>query len=166
MKYYITLHTEKGEVVLGEVTYGEYSDGYTDKGVSVALSAKTVNDRIVLFTLTASGSGRCYLSLKGEGEARFCSFDGFCSEEHVFRQSPHDPKMYNFRMDGSAVPVVAAVAEETDIFISDHPGTCDNYTTQHVIPERQTFYLSSGDPGGIPNLPEGREGCVISPHDP
>ena len=166
MKYRVSVFNEEGEHVLCGAEFGEYRGDYSFGGVSVSLSSKKIGDGLVLFTLTASGKGKCYLSLCGEGEAEFCSFNDFCREEHVFRQSPHDPKMYNFRIDGSAVPMVAAVSDTTDIFVSDHPGTCDNYTTQHVLPGEKKFYLSSGDPGGIPNLPEGREGCVIPPHDP
>lgn len=62
---------------------------------------------------------------------------------------------------GSAVPM-AAVTERgrTDLFISDQPGHCDNYTTQYFLPETGEFYLSSGDPGGSPNF----EGDAFSPY--
>ena len=163
MEYTLLLNTEKGSFEIAKAVFGVRGE-YRKDGITVGYGSKAVNGDITLFTLTASGKGKCCFSLKGEGDAKFCSFNDFCREEHIFRQSPHDPTMYNFRMDGSAVPMVGVVSDVTEIFISDHPGTCDNYTTQHVIPEKKRFYISSGDPGGIPNLPEGREGCVISPH--
>ena len=53
--------------------------------------------------------------------------------------------------------MIAAVENgKADIFISDNPSYFDNATTQHIIPEENTFYLSSGDKGGTPNNPESK----------
>ncbi|PWL98640.1 MAG: hypothetical protein DBY04_03040 [Clostridiales bacterium] len=109
----------------------------------------------VLVTLTAAaeGSAACYFSLYGSGDGTLYSFNGPCKHEQLLRQSPHDYRNYQFKMDSSAVPMAAVVREgKTNLFISDHPGHCDNYTTQHFLPETGEFFLSSGDPGGSPNF--------------
>ena len=109
----------------------------------------------VLVTLTAAAEGgaACYFSLYGSGDGTLYSFNGPCKHEQLLRQSPHDYRNYQFKMDSSAVPMAAVVREgKTNLFISDHPGHCDNYTTQHFLPEAGEFFLSSGDPGGSPNF--------------
>lgn len=145
MEYSITLHTPDKIYDIGK-------EGKKIGDITVTVEQKRISDNVVLYTVTASGKGRCYVSLFGKGEGKFSSFEDFVTEEHIFRQSPHDPNAYSFSMDASAVPMIAAATDEkTDIFISDEPSHCDNYTTQHIIPEKHEFYLSSGDRGGAPN---------------
>ncbi len=120
------------------------------------------NYQIYEITVSSETEQNVYLSLMGEGEAEFYSFNGPCKEERIFRQSPHDPEKYHFKMEKSAVPMVAALKDgKADIFISDNPSYFDNATTQHIIPEEKCFYLSSGDKGGTPNYPESDEFAPI-----
>lgn len=117
----------------------------------------------MLVTLTAAADAAvpCYFSLYGKGDGTLYSFNGRCEHEQLLRQSPHDYRNYHFKMDGSAVPMAAVMERgKTELFISDQPGHCDNYTTQHFLPETGEFYLSSGDPGGSPNF----EGDAFSPY--
>ncbi|MBQ8497405.1 MAG: hypothetical protein IJ489_08145 [Clostridia bacterium] len=114
--------------------------------------------KIFEITVSSDEEKDVYLSLMGEGDAEFYSFNGLCTEERIFRQSPHDPANYHFKMEKSAVPMVVAIKDgKADIFISDNPSYFDNATTQHIIPEENRFYLSSGDKGGAPNYPESEE---------
>ena len=114
--------------------------------------------KIYEITVSSEEEKEIYLSLMGEGDAEFYSFGGLCTEKRIFRQSPHDPLKFHFKMEKSAVPMVAAVKDGmADIFISDNPSYFDNATTQHIIPEEKRFYLSSGDKGGVPNFPESEQ---------
>ncbi|MBR6052138.1 MAG: hypothetical protein IKP68_13175 [Clostridia bacterium] len=151
MEYSIILHTPTGaEAVFSSLCCGTAKSA--DGNIAVTMTQKKISVTVTLFELTATGEGECYFSLCGKGNGKFTSFDDFVSEEHIFRQSPHDPAMYRFSMDASAVPMIAAVTDGgTDIFVSDEPSHCDNYTTQRIVPESHEFYLSSGDPGGAPN---------------
>ena len=151
MDYSVLLHTPAGAQTIFDTLAGGEKKSSQGK-ITSTLKQTKISDRITLFELTATGEGFCYFSLFGKGEAKLATFDDFVSEEHIFRQSPHDPELYHFSMDASAVPMVAAVTDGgTDIFISDEPSHCDNYTTQRIVPEKHEFYLSSGDPGGAPN---------------
>ena len=152
MKYSVAVHTREKTYEL-PLDAGKFTAG----SIAVGVDKRVVSDRITLYTVSALG-GECYVSLHGKGEAEFCSFNDFCTEEHLFRQSPHNPKAYLFSIDGSPVLMAAAISDDgTDIFISDEPSHCKNYTTQHIIPERREFYLSSGDAGGSPNYKKWRE---------
>lgn len=111
--------------------------------------------RIIEITASAKEDTSVYISLCGEGGGQFYSFQGPCFDERIFRQSPHDVNNYHFKMQRGAIPMVAVVeGEKAAFFVSDNPSYFENATTQHVIPEENRFYLSSGDPGGAPNYPE------------
>ena len=166
MTYSFILHTPKSKITLPFSLYDKAGTA-TAGGVDVTLKTSAVAENITLYELTAHGAGKCFFSLYGKGDGKLFSFNDVCTEEHVFRQSPHDPELYLFAMDGSAVPMIAAVSGgATDIFISDEPSHCDNYTTQHIIPERGEFYLSSGDPGGAPNYTKWREDTRETKNEP
>ena len=167
MNYSILLHTPEKTYEIVKDMKKSPCGSYRAGGVDVALASKKISDSVTLFTLTARGAGKCYLSLCGRGEGEFYSFNDVCTDERIFRQSPHDPELYLFAMEVSAVPMIAAVSGGvTDIFISDEPSHCDNYTTQHIIPERGEFYLSSGDPGGAPNYVKWREDARETKNEP
>ncbi len=120
---------------------------------------RSKKEKYEIFEIIASSQTEqaLYLSLMGEGKAELYSFNGICEEERIFRQSPHDPRDYHFKMEKSAIPMVAAVENgKAAIFISDNPSYFDNATTQHIIPEENRFYLSSGDKGGTPNNTESK----------
>ena len=71
-------------------------------------------------TVSSETKQKVYVSLTGESDADFYSFNGLCKKERIFRQSPHDPLQCHFTMEKSAVPMVAAVKDgKADIFISD-----------------------------------------------
>lgn len=155
MTYSLLLHTENGVFTL------PFSDWLTRPGTAEAecdgirVSCRVFSVHGLIGTeLTASAEmpRSCYFSVHGEGNGTLYSFDGKAEQERIFRQSPHDYTRYTFRMDGTAVPMVAVQTEKTTIFLSDHPGYCDNDTTEHLNPEKGTFDLSSGDPGGSPNF--------------
>lgn len=164
MKYSILLHTPNGVYPIFE-NIDIFTENGAKESIREGIRVKAAFSRkhdIIRVSLTASAErdAACYFSLYGSGVKDIYSFDAKCSEEHILRQSPHDYKNYVFKMDGTAVPMVAARAEQTDIFISDTPAHCDNYTTQHILPQTGEFYLSSGDPGGSPNF----EGENFSPY--
>ena len=153
MKYTLVIHTPEKNI----------SVDMLPKQKTVSISPFFVHEEriqkgkyeIVEVTLSSPTAQNVYLSLKGEGEADFYSFNGMCREERIFRQSPHDPYKFHFKMEKSAVPMVAAVYDGgADIFVSDNPSYFENATTQHILPEEKCFYLSSGDKGGIPNFLE------------
>ncbi len=155
MKYFYTLHTREKEMAFSSDLGGESTvfaqDGYT---LSLSKSKKRGYD---VFELTASAENESevYISLCGQGAAELLSFNGTCFDERIFRQSPHDYRNYHFKMEKSAIPMVAAVCgEKTDVFVSDNPSFFDNATTQHILPQENKFYLSSGDAGGAPNCEE------------
>ncbi|MBO4429243.1 MAG: hypothetical protein J5832_04745, partial [Clostridia bacterium] len=156
MEYKILLHKKSGVGAVCALTDETKSASYDIDGVKVDVKIERENG-MTSVELTATGSGECYFSLFGKGDATLYSFNDECVHEQVLRQSPHDHTKYLFAIDGSAVPMVAAAGDVTDIFISDNPSHCDNYTTQHIIPEKGEFYLSSGDPGGAPNFHKSRE---------
>ena len=161
MDYSILLHTEGGAYSVCALTDDSASAKYTVGNISVDVDISR-DGKMTTVELTAEGDGKCYFSLYGKGKAAFFSFNDECAHEQVLRQSPHNPTEYLFAIDGSPVPMIAAVGKTTDIFISDNPSHCDNYTTQHIIPEKEEFYLSSGDPGGAPNYHKSRD-CEYEP---
>ena len=153
MKYSYVLHTPEKDIDIGDLN--------TEKKIEISPFCVSVNcmqkDKYELIELTVSSETEkeVYFSLMGEGDAVLYSYNGICENERIFRQSPHDPENYYFKMEKSAIPMVAAVTERgADIFISDNPSFFDNATTQHMIPEKNKFYLSSGDKGGAPNNKE------------
>lgn len=156
MKYDIFLRTKKFDFALTPLYKFDNGETINVDNIKITLEKKTIDDITTMYTLNASGEGECYFSLQGQGDGKLYSFNGECEEEHVFRQSPHDVNQYMYKIDGTAIPIVACVLDdETKIFISDNPSHVDNYTTEHIIPEQNKFYLSSGDPGGKPNFPNG-----------
>ena len=159
MKYSYVLHTPNDDLtILQDIDM--FSDMKENKIVSAPYTFHMTCEekgiyRIYEITVSSDEEKEVYLSLCGEGENQFFSFQGPCKDERIFRQSPHDVTRYHFKMQRGAIPMVAAVnGEGADIFVSDNPSYFDNATTQHVIPEEKCFYLSSGDPGGAPNYPE------------
>ena len=159
MNYSYVLHTPEKNIVFEENAkiFEENGEKVYEIAPFSILKKVTENGiyRIFEFTVSSENEAEAYVSLKGEGKADFYSFQSEAENERIFRQSPHDVKRYHFKMQRNAVPMVAAVMEdETAFFISDNPSHVDNATTQHIIPEENTFYLSSGDKGGAPNFPE------------
>ena len=153
MNYGFVLHTPNENVFVGSYESLETTE---ISGLHIQ-TKRTQKEKYELIEIEVSSKEErdVYLSLMGEGDATFFSFNGACADERIFRQSPHDPGHYHFKMQKSAVPMVAAVCgEDADVFISDNPSYFDNATTQHIIPAEKRFYLSSGDPGGTPNYPE------------
>lgn len=156
MKYTIILHDKNAIHPLFDLSApfpDEGKQSYQIGPISVMASFSRKKG-VSILTLTASSEENtsCYFSLYGKGGETIYSFNEKCEHEQILRQSPHDYTNYHFKMDSSAIPMVAVCANETDIFISDQPGHCDNYTTQHILPQTGEFYLSSGDPGGSPNF--------------
>lgn len=157
-KYNIVLHKDGKEYYLSPLSTLNNGEAFEIDETKVVSSVKTIDSKTVLYELTASGKGKCYFSLHGKSDGKFMCFNGECNEERLIRQSPHDYKQYVFKMDGAAMPVIADIQDNSStIFISDNPSHVDNYTTQHIIPERDEFYLSSGDPGGSPNFESSKE---------
>ena len=153
MKYGFMLHTPNKKVFLGDY------EGVTDAVISEfkiqTKRSQKEKYELIEMTVSSENESEVYLSLVGEGEGEFFSFNGVCQDERIFRQSPHNPERYHFKMQKSAVPMVAVIqGDKADIFISDNPSYFDNATTQHIIPAQNCFFLSSGDPGGSPNFPE------------
>jgi hypothetical protein len=159
MKYSYILHTPTGNKVIADnVNPFEVSEA---KEILIPpYSVKITNQEkggccLTEITVSSDTEAEVYVSVYGEGEADLYSFAKLCEDERLFRQSPHDPFNYHFKMEKSAVPMVAAVVDgQADFFISDNPSYFDNATTQHIIPAEKCFYLSSGDRGGAPNYPE------------
>ena len=159
MNYSYILHTPEKDFIVADhmVPYkeeGEYAVKLSPFICKIKYEKKK-QYTIVEITASSDEEKEVYLSLKGEGDAAFFSFNGICKDERIFRQSPHDVTNYHFKMQRSAIPMVVAVREEeSDIFISDNPSFFENATTQHILPEEKKFFLSSGDKGGAPNFPE------------
>ena len=159
MNYSYILHTPEKLIKIDEnIALFEEKGGKIYDIAPFSVSKKVTENgiyRIIELTVSSENDAEVYLSLMGEGEAKFFSFQNSPEDERIYRQSPHDVKRYHFKMQRNAVPMVAAVmGEETAFFISDNPSYFDNATTQHIIPAENTFYLSSGDKGGAPNFPE------------
>ena len=153
MNYGFVLHTPNEKFFVG--AYESLENTEISGFYIQAKRTRKEKYELIEIEVSSREEREAYLSLMGEGDATFYSFNGACKDERVFRQSPHDPERYHFKMQKSAVPMVAAVCgEEADVFISDNPSYFDNATTQHIIPEEKRFYLSSGDPGGTPNYSE------------
>lgn len=159
MKYTYVLHTKDNDFLIEEC---ENIFAQTGKRTIVIDPYEFYIDckeksgyKIIEITVSSQNEESVYLSLCGQGECTFYSFQGACRDERIFRQSPHDVTRYQFKMQRGAIPMVAAVdGEEADIFVSDNPSYFDNATTQHIMPKKKCFYLSSGDPGGAPNYLE------------
>ena len=153
MKYEFVLHTPAKNI---SVCAYEDLANQTISGFEIQTKRSQIGKyKLIEMTVSSKEEREVYLSLVGEGEAKLASFNGICKDERIFRQSPHDPERYHFKMQKSAVPMVAAIqGEDAEIFISDNPSYFDNATTQHIIPEEKRFFFSSGDPGGAPNYEE------------
>ena len=159
MKYFYVLHTPvENHFFPAEVFPGRESS-YVHGGFTLKTQITHKNGYDIFeATVSSRDDAEVYLSLCGEGGEKFFSFESECRRERIFRQSPHAPESYHFKMEKSAIPMVAAVSgEKADIFVSDNPSFFANATTQRIIPEEKRFYLSSGDPGGAPNFPESDE---------
>ncbi len=153
MNYFVVIHTPEKNITIPAFQV-EKTSAIAPFTLHIDRKEKGKYE-ICEITVSSETKQSVYLSLMGEGEAEFYSFNDVCTEERIFRQSPHDPKKCHFKMEKSAVPMVAAVYDSgADLFISDNPSYFDNATTQHIIPEEKRFYLSSGDKGGEPNCPE------------
>lgn len=159
MKYSYVLHTPEQNIVFAEqidpFLVEEERTIETDGYQIVIRKQEKGGCCLTEMTVSSDVPKQVYLSVYGEGKADLYSFSQLCEDERLFRQSPHNPDRYHFKMEKSAVPMVAAVVDGMgDFLISDNPSYFDNATTQHIIPERQCFYLSSGDKGGAPNYEE------------
>lgn len=154
MVYSLLLHTANGAFPLPVTDiFSEESFDTEADGVRVTYRSFAAHGMTGVEVTAESDEARtCFFSVCGEGAGELYSFDELITKERVIRQSPHDYKKYSFRIDGSAMPALAVRTDETVIFLSDHPGHCDNYTTQHYMPDAHKFCFSSGDPGGSPNF--------------
>ena len=158
MKYSYILHTPNGNITIADQV-NPFSAAEPQKIVmapyTFQISGQEKNGCCLTeITVSAEIEAEVYLSVYGEGDADLYSFAKLCEVERIFRQSPHDPDNYHFKMEKSAVPMVAAVKDgKGEFIISDNPSYFDNATTQHIIPEQKCFYVSSGDKGGAPNYP-------------
>lgn len=156
MKYGLVLHTPEHTISFDMYSSKQKTVNLSPFFAHVSYKKESIYE-IYDITISSETKQKIYVSLTGEGDADFYSFHGLCKKERIFRQSPHDPLQCHFKMEKSAVPMVAAVKDgKADIFISDNPSYFDNATTQHIIPEEHRFYLSSGDKGGMPNCPESK----------
>ena len=163
MKYFYVLHTPVENYRFSADIFEEGKNSFSAGGFTLK-AEKNVKNGYGIFELTVSSreNASVYLSLCGEEGERFYSFEDECKEERIFRQSPHDAGNYHFKMEKSAIPMVAAVSGgEAEIFVCDNPSFFENATTQHIIPEGKMFLLSSGDPGGAPNCPESEDFAPI-----
>lgn len=160
MKYNILLHTPVKIYNVLDIEGLHYSAEIHIQEAEITISCiRKTNGIYKIFELTAQSMNpaKCYISVHGVGEGELYSFAGKSEQEQILRQSPHNYMNYQYKMDKSAIPSVAVVTEEgCDIWVSDNPAHCDNYTTQHIIPQNNEFFLSSGDNGGSPNF-EGDE---------
>lgn len=156
MKYSYVIHTPEENIAFDADVFGTNGDIFTKGNYTLNISvSKKRGYKVFEVSVFANKEAEVYLSLYGEGEAELYSFNGVCDKERIFRQSPHDYHNYQFKMEKSAIPMVAAVTgENADIFISDNPSFFDNATTQHIIPEQGKFFLTSGDNGETTNCEE------------
>ena len=159
MKYSYVLHTKEKSFLIEECAdifaqTGKRKLALAPYEIQIECTDKGIY-KIVEMTVSCEEKASVYLSLCGKGECNFYSFQSPCKDERIYRQSPHDVTNYHFKMQRGAIPMVAAVnGERAEIFVSDNPSYFENATTQHIIPNENCFYLSSGDPGGAPNYPE------------
>ncbi len=156
MQYSYILHTPEKNLTLAEavdVLCAPAQASYVAQDFLCRVTAQEKNAyRIIEMTVSAKTDAEVYLSIQGKGEGDIYSFAGLPKDERLYRQSPHNPDHYHFKMERSAVPMVAVVTgDAADFFISDNPSYFENATTQHILPAEKTFYLSSGDKGGQPN---------------
>ena len=121
MKYFYVLHTPVENYSFSADIFAETEKIFSFGGFTLK-AEKNVKNGYGIFELTVSSreNAEVYLSLCGEGGEKFYSFEGKCAEERIFRQSPHNAKNYNFKMEKSAIPMVAAVSgREAEIFVCD-----------------------------------------------
>ena len=94
---------------------------------------------VVFKAETASESdAACFLSLKADFQKGVpYSFVGEVKSREVFRQSPHDPGIYDLHeLVKQDVPMFAIQdASGFTVAINDTPALYDNYTTQTLDPE-------------------------------
>ena len=156
MKYSYVIHTPEEKILFDADVFATQGDIFTKGDYTLNVSATQKRGyKILEVSVFSNKEAQVYLSLMGEGDAKLYSFNGPCDKERIFRQSPHNYTNYHFKMEKSAIPMVAAVMKDSsDIFISDNPSFFDNATTQHIIPEQNTFYLASGDNGETTNCEE------------
>lgn len=165
MIYSYVLHTPNGNTVFKNNVPVWSTGNETVKLDGFTFDIETVakgNYLITEITARCTCEQKIYISLSGEGEGVMSSFGGECTDERIFRQSPHDVSRYHFKMQRGAIPMVAVTnGNGSEVFVSDNPSFFDNATTQHICPAEKRFYLSSGDPGGAPNFPESDEFAPI-----
>ena len=93
-------------------------------GVRVTLSPRELGD-VCLFEAAASAEAGvdCYFSLtRNDVPGEMLAFFGPIEAHDIYRQSPHDPKMYHLDMQKQAVPMAAAKVEDGyEIALSDAP---------------------------------------------
>ena len=156
MKYFYVLHTPVENYVFPADVFAEKGEAFSVGGFTLKAEKTRKNGYSVCDLTVSSGeSAEVYLSLMGSGGEKFYSFEGECREERIFRQSPHNAERYQFKMEKSAIPMVAAVSEgEAEVFVCDNPSFFANATTQSINPGKGEFLLSSGDPGSAPNFQE------------
>ncbi len=153
MRYSYILHTPEGNIAIAE-NVNPFVAAEAQKIVIAPYFFQITSQEknggcLTEITVSSENEAEVYLSVYGEGEADLYSFAKLCEVERIFRQSPHDPDRYHFKMEKSAVPMVAAVVDgQGEFIISDNPSYFNNATTQHIIPEKKCFYVSSGDKGG------------------
>jgi len=109
---------------------------------------------LVLFHAKASSDSlkKCFLSIEANySDGTVYSYNGEVKSKQVFRQSPHDPGIYNLQeLVKQAVPMIAVKTKNGFVgAISDSPAFYDNYTTQTFDPAQKLMFLSSGDDGKI-----------------
>lgn len=157
MKYSYILHTPNGNITIANDInlFSTFSQEIKIDSYIFKMENKEKKGCFLTeITVFSEGEAEGYLSVYGEGDAEFYSFDKPCDVERIFRQSPHNPVNHAYKMEKSAVPMVAAVKDgQGEFIISDNPSCFNNATTQHIIPENKCFYVSSGDKGGAPNCP-------------
>ena len=156
MKYLYAIHTPTEKIFFDADVFSAHSGVY--KHGEYTLKTNITCKRgynIYELEVSAEEQREVYLSVFAEGGNEIYSFNGACKNERIFRQSPHDYKNYTFKMEKSAIPMIAIIGEaHSEILVSDNPSFFENATTQHILPDEACAYLSSGDPGGAPNCDE------------
>ena len=100
MKYEIVIHTPEKNI---PVCAYENPENSIVSGFEIQAKRSRIGKyEWVEMTVSSKEEREVYLSLAGEGDAKFASFNGICRDERVFRQSPHDPGRYHFKMQKSA----------------------------------------------------------------
>ena len=126
MEYSIVVTTPEKNICVCSLNELRESGKFNLDSFELTYTTKDIKN-IKLYEFTASGKGKCFISLCGKGSEQFYSFDGIVKEERILRQSPHDPYNFRFKIDGTAVPMIAASnGIRTEVFVSDAPAFCDN----------------------------------------